>query len=94
MEKRSSPRIELDLAVTAVVDGARIPCTIKNLSDTGAFLLVDSNYRDTLPDELIDKRAFFTINAMPQSMSTFYGRIVRFCCDVKKRFIAVQLINN
>lgn len=93
-EQRIAPRVEMSLSVTALIAGARVPCHIKNLSDTGAFLEINKDCELPISHKCIQSKVAFVIDSHFQTISnSFYGKIVRLCKAEAKRYIAVQFVS-
>jgi len=93
-EKRRFERAELNMEVVVTIDNSETYCTIRNLSDGGAFLRIDEKKGNHISEEHLNREAVFTM--APEGKITamrYKGKICRYFEESGCKYIAVAFYN-
>ena len=90
MERRESVRDELDLPVQISIEDKNITCNILNLSEDGALLKINSQYKDNISNEDLGKDTKFILRQYSSSDREYTGEIIRLFYRDNEMYIALR----
>lgn len=90
MERRDHTRKTAELQVIFLLNGREIVSTLRNISDSGAFLVIEQGSADLIDGDAVGKEVRFIKGFEQTSLLKERGKIVRYFKDETSSGVAVR----